>query len=95
MPTADDQIVTQVAASLSDATGQKIDPSQVMPISQQHPLDKNLQDLLEDPKPEKDWDDIVAGEKGRPRNEPSKNFLKMFLQRLRKQHPQEEIGEKK
>lgn len=101
MSTADDQVVLKpgsdapshiqnlqenVAIHLSDATGKKFTPSQVAPVLDQHPLDDKIDT-------ETSLEEIIAGEKGRPRTEPSKNFLKMLFQRLKKQNPQKEVSQ--
>lgn len=71
----------QVASSLSEAVGARVGPEQVAPAAQQvptHPLitkpdtDLEISDL-------KEQEPAEAGSSG--------NFLKVFLQRLREQHP--------
>lgn len=82
-----------VAASLGQMQGNSVDPKTLIPEDQKH-FDHPLQQIL-NPDTEADIEDIMAGIKGKPRTEPSKNFLKAFLGRLRKKNPDAGIGEGK
>ena len=70
-----------VATALADIRGQKIGPEEVAP-----PKDQPAPSF--EPQTEADLEEIIEAEKGKPRTDPSKNFLKVLLGRLRKQHPQ-------
>lgn len=96
-PGSDNNIHSQnlqqnIAQSVAAISGQPVDQAQVIPPTQQpavtDPLGENV-------KPEADWEDIWAGMKGRPRTEPSGNFLKTFLGRMRKKNPGKEVTAKK
>ena len=92
-PGSDAKIHTQnlqqnVAGQLTAATGKPVTADQVTPP------DQTLQDLTEGPKPQTDWEDFMAGEKGRPRTDSSKNFLRVLLGRLKRQYPGDDIKQK-
>lgn len=80
----------QVARDLSQLYGVDIKHHQLQPAAQL-PVETASPSLLQDPHPESDWDDIMAGLGGKPRTESSKNFLKMLFVRLQKQHPDSDI----
>ena len=87
-PVNSQNLQNDIASSLSAALGQKISSAQVAPLDQQTVVSS---ELSQDPHPETDWDDLYNGLKGRPRTDPSKNFLKVFLGRLRKKDPEKEV----
>lgn len=79
----------QTQATIADALG--VNPQEVAPASSQSPV----QGQTDKPGGELDLEDIIAGEMGRPRTEPSKNFLTAFLSRLKKKNPGNVIEEVK
>lgn len=76
-----------VAAIVSNITGTPLESAQVAPPSTQSPVDQSVKDLAEEPKTEVDLQEFIDAERGRPRTDPSRNFLKVFLGRLRKKNP--------
>lgn len=82
-----------VAASLGQIQGAPVDPNSLAPASEQKP-DNPLEQII-NPETEADLDDFIAGMQGRPRTEPSKNFLKAFFSRMKKKHPQGIIREER
>lgn len=85
MKTAQNDIIQNIASSLGQIQGAPVDPKSLVPEVQHH-FDNPLQQII-NPETEADMEDFMAGMKGRPRTEPSKNFLKTFLNRLRKKNP--------
>lgn len=89
--THDKALVDDVAANINEALGAQITPTQVTPPANQRIVvegHENIADRADDPF---DIEDIIAGEKGRPRSEPSKGFLSRVLGRIKKQHPDKQI----
>lgn len=86
-PSTTNNLHNKIASSLSTALGQEIVPAQLVPTAQQLPEAA----LAQEPQPEMDLDDLYSGLKGRPRTDPSKNFLKVFLGRLKKKNPEKEV----
>lgn len=82
-----------IASSLGQMQGDPVDPKSLVPDAQDR-FDNPLQQIL-NPETEADIEDFMAGMKGRPRTEPSKNFLKTFLGRLKKKNPESNIKEGK
>lgn len=82
-----------VASSLGQIQGAPVDPKDIAPETEKH-FDNPLQQIL-NPETEADMEDFMAGMKGKPRTEPSKNFLKSFLGRLKKKNPDSEVKEEK
>lgn len=82
------QLQNNVSANLAILTGQTTPANQVVPIIQQPVLEGSL---AENSNPEMDLEDLMDGLKGRPRTDPSRNFLKIFLGRLKKKNPDKEV----
>lgn len=82
-----------VALSVGQMQGNPVDPKSLAPDIDQVPHNP-LEQIL-NPETEADMEDFMAGMNGRPRSEPSKNFLKTFLSRLRKKNPESAIKEDK
>lgn len=82
-----------IASSLGQMQGDPVDPKSLVPGSDQVP--HNPLEQIINPETEADMEDFMAGMKGRPRTEPSKNFLKTFLGRLKKKNPESNIKEGK
>lgn len=88
-PASDQNLQNNIASSLSAALGAEITGPQVAPPAQAAPVNN---EMASEPHPETDWDDFYNGAlKGRPRTDPSKNFLKVFLNRLKKKNPDKEV----
>lgn len=74
-----------IAVSLGQIQNQQVDPAHLVPPSQQLITPPN--DLSGGIKTEADLEEIINAEKGRPRTDPSRNFLKVLFGRLTKKHP--------
>ncbi len=88
-PVNSQNLQKDIASSLSAALGEEIIGTQVAPPLETDPIKSAL---ATQPHPETDWDDFYNGAiKGRPRSDPSKNFLKVLLGRLKKKNPEKEV----
>lgn len=82
------QLQNKVSANLAILTGQTTPDNQVVPIIQQPVLEGSL---AENSNTEMDLEDLMDGLNGRTRTDPSRNFLKIFLGRLKKKNPDKEV----
>lgn len=71
--------------------GENSTPTQLNPPQNQPPLTGEAAQETEKPFFELDLEDIMEGEKGHPRTEPSKSFLAKFFEKLKKKNPKGEI----
>ncbi len=80
---------------VADALGQlyniQVAPESVQPVSTQHPITPEVAQVASKPVHEYDLQEILDGWKGKPRTEPSKNFLSILKDRLRKQSPDQDL----
>lgn len=86
----DSSHVVSTQVGIADVLGVK--PQDVTPATLQNP---QIEEVAEKPPSQIDLEDVMAGEKGRPRTDPSSNFLKTFLERLKKKNPQGDVEEVK
>lgn len=91
-PQQTQELQTQTAQALSRIQGTTVTPQQVQPPATQPAVAGS--DLASEPHPEADWDDIMAGFTGKPRTDSSRNFLKVLINRFRKQNPGQDIVKK-
>lgn len=97
-PGADSQAHTnnmqaKLATALNDVYKLDVQPQHLQPVSQQSPVTPELAHVMSKPHSERDFEDTMAGWKGKPRTEASKNFLKVFMNRLQKKNPNHDIQE--
>lgn len=89
------QVLQQnIAQSLTSLTGGSVTQNQVMPAMDQPVTSEDLKHIVTEAEPKIDIEDIMAGEEGKPRTEPSKRFLSTLIERLKRKHPNKEIVEK-
>lgn len=84
-------LANSVAANINDALGAQITPTEVMPPANQKIVVEGHENAANQAGDQLDIEDIIAGEQGKPRNEPSQNFLRKLLGRIKKQHPDNRI----
>ena len=81
----------RLASALNDIYDLDVRPQHLQPVSQQSPVTPELAGVMSKPHSERDFEDTMAGWKGKPRTEPSGNFLKVFMNRLQKKNPDQDI----
>ncbi len=98
------QHVEQIAQHLSQAVNAPVDPYQVIPTLEQHPLDPATREGLPDPEKDhleeegqpkvKDSDlhDIMQGLQGKPRSAPAQNFLKAKMAWVARRYKDAKVG---
>lgn len=82
---------TKLAAALNDIYKLDVQPKHLQPVSQQSPITPDLAHIMDKPHTERDFEDTMAGWKGKPRTEPSKNFLGLLIDKLQKRNPDQDI----
>lgn len=81
----------KLASALNNVYNLNVQAEHLKPESQKSPITPELDHVMKKPPTDLDFEDTMAGWKGRPRTEASGNFLKVWMNRLKKKNPDHDI----